>query len=95
MKLEWLAEYGGQRIQVVWEDGQLSGDATVQSLADLLVEWGTEVLRWRGMWYITASLEEPEAAWGTVLEALRIMDANILEQPDPPFEPPMEDGVVY
>lgn len=79
-----------------WEDGKVTGFPKVVKLAEALTMTDpvTEVEIFWGWFYAPASLDNAEAAWGTVRHAIGMLGGTMITQPDPVFQMP-DDGLVY
>lgn len=96
MRLEWKLLIDDEVESVAWENGQVVGYDDVATLAELMSQDPPEEVEIYWGWFSApASLETAEKAWGTIRHAIKLLGAQIITQPDPPFEPPFEDGVVY
>lgn len=97
MKLEFSYTAASGHGKVIWEDGVVTATPEIMRLLQQRVDAGDfmDIRIYWGMYYDRPSLTTPEQAWGTIRDVLEYwVGATEMEVPDPPFEPPMEEGVV-
>lgn len=94
MSLTFTYKFGDETSTATWTDGVVD-DEFLQVVCDFIVETRDEVEIWWGMWFGTPTLDTPEGAWGTMRDALLLLGAELIDTPEPPFQPPFEDGEVY
>lgn len=96
MKLEWKFLIDDEVETCQWEDGKLTGYPLVTQYAQMLteVEPIEEVEIFWGWFFAPASLDNAEAAWGTIRHAIKALGGQMVNEPDPVFQMP-DDGLVY
>jgi hypothetical protein len=93
--MKWTYQLGDTVYTATWADGILDDPYLDARCHDLTIGTEEEVEIWWGMWFGEPTLDIPEGAWGTIRHTLEVIGATVLEQPEPPFEPPFEEGDVY
>lgn len=92
--LEWIVADGGGRYSVVWDDGELDTKlVSVESMAKQLVEEKSFV--WCGEVgpRLMAGLDTDVLAWGTIGQALTMLEWTVVTEPPCPIVPETEMGL--